>query len=380
MLRRAAPVVALTIMAVGALTHANARPPAVRPSPTAAGALRGAPRLQLIADFPDQQITGVAVSPEGRIFVNLPRWTVDVPVSVGEVINGRIVPFPNREWNAWSNLRPLSPNDHFVCVQSVVIDGKGNLWVLDPASPGQMGPVPNGPKLVKIDLRTNQVAAVIAFDQAIAIPGSYLNDIRFSPDGRWGYLSDSGVRGSLVVVDLQSGRARRVLDGHPSTQIERGVVPRVDGRELRRPDNREPQFAADGIALSPDGATFYWQALTGRTLYSLPTAVLQDPVRAANAGAFVRAVGTTHVADGLWLDRAGRFFVTDPERDSVEMAAGPGAPLTTLVRDPRLRWPDSFAQGPDGAIYVSTSHIQDSPWFKPQVRFTPSQIWRINPR
>jgi len=33
------------------------------------------------------------------------------------------------------------------------------------------------------------------------------------------------------------------------------------------------------------------------------------------------------------------------------------------VQDARLRWPDSFAQGPDGAIYVTASHIQDSPWF-----------------
>lgn len=342
--------------------------------------MRDTPRLQLIADFPDQQITGLAVSREGRIFVNLPRWTVDVPVSVGEVVNGRITPFPNREWNAWSNLRPLAPDRHFVCVQSVVIDAQGNLWLLDPASPGQMGPVPGGPKLVKIDLRTNQVAAVIPFDQTVAIPGSYLNDIRFSPDGRWGYMTDSGIRGSLVVIDLQSGQARRVLDGHPSTQIERGVIPRVDGRELRRSDNREPQFAADGIALSPDGATLYWQALTGRTLYSVPTAVLQDPVRSANAGAVVRRVGTTHVADGLWLDRAGRFFVSNPEQSSVETAAAPGAPLTTLVRDPRLRWPDSFAQGADGAIYVSASHIQDSPWFKPKVKLTPSQIWKISPR
>jgi hypothetical protein len=33
------------------------------------------------------------------------------------------------------------------------------------------------------------------------------------------------------------------------------------------------------------------------------------------------------------------------------------------LTDPRLRWPDTFSQGPDGAIYVTASHIQDSPWF-----------------
>src|SRR3954465_13439081 len=40
-----------------------------------------------------------------------------------------------------------------------------------------------------------------------------------------------------------------------------------------------------------------------------------------------------------------------------------GRQHTTLVQDARLRWPDTFAQGPDGAIYMTASHIQDSPWF-----------------
>ncbi len=33
-------------------------------------------------------------------------------------------------------------------------------------------------------------------------------------------------------------------------------------------------FSADGIALSPDGKTLYWQAIMGKTLYSLPTDTL----------------------------------------------------------------------------------------------------------
>ena len=369
MLNRALPFVAfaaVSALAVAHAGHAQSAPAAGKP--------------QLVARFPTQQITGVAATADGRLFVNLPRWTVDVPVSVGEVKNGQITPFPSAEWNAWRNVKPLSPADHFICVQSVVADGRGNLWVLDPAAPGQQGPVPGGAKLVRIDLKSNAVAQVITFRPDVAIPGSYLNDIRFSPDGRFGYLSDSGIRGALVTVDLQSGRAWRVLDGHPSTQVEQGVVPQADGRELRRPDAREPKFAADGIALSPDGATFYWQALTGRTLYSLPTSVMQDQAGSAQAGDRVSKVATTHVADGFWIDARGRFYITDPEHESVQVADRPGAALRTLARDPAMRWPDSFAQGgPDGPVYVSSSHIQDSPWFKPQATTTPSEIWRLPP-
>ena len=348
------------------------------PAPVAPDFARGA-RLEQVAAFPDRQITGVTVTRENRVFVCMPRWTVDVPVSVAELRDGALHAYPDEGWNAYRNASPAEPARRFVCVQSVVAHGD-DLWVLDPAAPGQMGPVRDGPKLVRVDLRTNRVAGVIAVPPTVAIPGSYMNDLRISPDGRWGYVTDSGTPGGLVVVDLRAGRARRVLHDHPSVRFEEDVIPQADGRPLRRPDGRPPLFAADGIALSPDGGTLYWQALTGKTLYSIPTAVLRDlNAPAQRLTAAVRRVGTTHVADGLWTDAAGRFYVTNPETSAVEMASSPGAPLQVIARDERMRWPDTMSQGPDGTLYVTASHIQDSPWFKPDATVTPSAVWRIVP-
>ena len=120
---------------------------------------RTGPELSEVATF-DHQVTGVTVSEGGRIFVNFPRWTEDAPISVAEVVDGEVRPYPNEEWNAWRNARKneVSPEDHWVCVQSVVADGRGSLWVLDPAAPAASFIVPGGPKLVRIDLETNEVA------------------------------------------------------------------------------------------------------------------------------------------------------------------------------------------------------------------------------
>ena len=61
----------------------------------------------------DRQWTGIAVSKTGRIFVNYPRWSDDVPFSVGELDEeGEAQPFPDRFWNAWDEER--APADHFV--------------------------------------------------------------------------------------------------------------------------------------------------------------------------------------------------------------------------------------------------------------------------
>lgn len=38
--------------------------------------------------------------------------------------------------------------------------------------------------------------------------------------------------------------------------------------------------------------------------------------------------------------------------------------LYVVLSDKRLRWPDTFAEGPDGTIYITASHIMDTPWFK----------------
>jgi sugar lactone lactonase YvrE len=341
--------------------------------------------FEQVARF-DHQVTGVAVSQDVRIFVNFPRWTEDAPISVAELMkDGSMRPYPDQRWNEWRNAGKdeMSPQDHWVCVQSVVADAQGNLWVLDPAAPAQDKVVAGGPKLVKIDLRSNQPSQTIFFDEKVAPQGSYLNDVRFSPDGRHAYITDSGVKGALIVVDLRSGGARRVLDGHPSTQVEKDIQVKADGEVLRRPDGRGVEFAADGIALTPDGRHLYWQAIKGKTLYRIATDAL-DSAKASDkdVAAKVETVGENGVADGLLITRRGdRMIVTAPEEDALKvwvLSAQHGSRPTILIQDKQLRWPDSLAEGPDGMLYFTTSRIQDSATYKPDApKSLPTQLWRM---
>jgi sugar lactone lactonase YvrE len=321
--------------------------------------------LTQVAQF-DHQVTGVAVTADGRRFVNFPRWTDDAPISVAEVLkDGSLRAYPDAKWNSWRNARAneLPVADYFVCVQSIVPDGHGNLWVLDPGAPGNEKILEGAPKIVRIDLATNRVTKVIPVPGDVALQGTYLNDIRFSPDGKTGYITDSGTRGAIIVVDLESGKGFRALDGHPSTQIDKTVKVTIDGKPLVRPDGRQPSFASDGIAISQDGKTLYYQALTGKTLYAIDTAMLRPDVSETNRGGAVKTIAQTHVADGLWMSKAGTLYLTSPTDYSIKRLNG--TTVETVLTDRRLRWPDTFSEGPDGRMYVTASHIQDTNWFTP---------------
>ncbi len=341
---------------------ATALPAAATPAP-----------LKPFASY-DEQCTGVAATQDGRIFVCSPRWETDTAVSVAELKGGKLVPYPNAEWNAWRNIKPLTPKDHFICVQSVTVDAQGFLWIVDAAAPGLEFIIPDGPKLLKVDLKTNQVVQNIAFDTSVAPQGSYLNDVRVSPDGKWAYLTDSGAKGALLTVDLQAGKITRLLDGAPSTQPQPGVVVHADGHELRRPDGRGPSFAADGIALSTDGATLYWQEVTGRTLFSAST----ESLRADTPD--VQVAGPSVVADGLWIARDGRFYITSPEDNSVKRRAADGK-LQTVLQGSLLQWPDSMAEMADGSLLVTASDIQGmAAWHKKGATHTgPWHMFRFKP-
>ena len=339
----------------------------VTPSPAA--------NLEEVANFPNQQVTGVTVSKSGRIFVNFPDWSDDHMISVAELIDRQPKPFPNDEWN-----KPGPAAMHFVCVQSVVVDANDILWVLDPAAPKMQGPVPGGPKLIKIDLKTNQVMQTIPFGEEVAPRKSYLNDVRVDTNTATAYITDSG-KGAIVVVDLKTGKARRLLDGHPSTQAEPGFKLVVDGRELIDQQKKSPpQINADGIALDLKNDYLYYHALSGHTLYRLKGQYLRDAsLSRGDLQSRVEKVAQTPAPGGMIEASDGSIYLTDIE-DSAILRWNPAtSKLNQVIQDKRLSWPDTLSWGPNGALYVTCSQIQNSPRFNGGVssRTEPYRLFKV---
>lgn len=335
-----------------------------------------AAELQEVASFPSKQLTGVAVSKKsGRIFVNFPNWSDDHSISVAEVVNGHPKPFPDDEWN-----KPGPSGSHFICVQSVVIDDQDNLWVLDPAAPKMQEIVKGGPKLVKIALATNEVVQTIPFAEEITPTKSYLNDVRVDTGTNTAFITDSG-KGAIIVVDLKSGKARRLLDGHASTQPEKGVMLIVDGKRLIDQQKKAPpQIASDGIALDVKNGYLYYHALTGHTLYRIKTNFLRDEnLGEPGLESKVENVGQTPAPDGMLEGADGSVYLTDLEDNAIVRWDPTSKRVEPVIEDKRLLWPDTLSWGPNGELYVTASQIENMPRFNNgrSTRTEPYKLWKI---
>lgn len=361
----------LLLLAVAALTMAACARTSTRPD-------TGKPTLELVAQSP-RQWTGVTVSKTGRIFVNFPRWGDDVPYTVAEIRNGKPVPYPDAAVN---QADAADPAKGFISVQSVVADGRGRVWILDTAAPEFKAPVKGGAKLVAVDLATNKIVKTVVFPDNVVLPSTYVNDMRF--DFRVGaegvaYVTDSSLSGpgAIIVLDLATGKAARRLNGHPSTSPEPGFAPKVDGKALPATF----KVASDGIALSPDGETLYFCALSSRHLYSVPTQLLRDPnVGEAELAQAVRDLGVKGASDGLEADASGAVYAGDYEHNAILKLERGGSTWRTIAQAPRLSWPDTLSVGPDGYLYVIANQLHRQAGFHDgrDLRRKPYELLRVN--
>ncbi|MFI6098093.1 SMP-30/gluconolactonase/LRE family protein [Lentzea sp. NPDC051213] len=331
-------------------------------------------RLELVAQSDGMVWNAVAVD-HGRVFVGGQRWSGSTGPALGLITaDGGVAPYPDAAWNAW---RPGdAAGTAFVNVNAINLDGRGGLWAVDTGAPTFGGdPLPGGAKLVRVDVAGNRVSRVYPFNSEVAPPGSYVNDVRFN--GHTAYLTDAG-RPGLIVLDLRTGAARRVLDGHPSTAApaDRPVV--VDGTVVRGADGKPLKVNADPLELSPDRRWLYYGPLSG-PWSRVPTWALDDPgLSPARLAGQVRPWADLPPTGGTAMDRKGNLYFSDLARNSVARRS-PGGRITEVVQDPRLHWTDAPFLDARNNLWLPVPQLDRAAPFNggtSRIRF-PVQLFRL---
>lgn len=313
--------------------------------------------LELVFEDNKYQLTGVAISKKGRLFTNYPRWEGPHRYSLVEVLPGnKTVPFPNEQMNNW---QPGDDGrDKWVCVQAVYIDDKDTMWVVDPACP-QMKEVYEGShKLVQINLETNTIERTYFFE-GVASNKSYINDVRVDTERGFAYLTNSN-EGGILVVNLETGNIRQLLQDHPSVKTDPDFKFIIEGRELMK-DGKPAKMQSDGIALSPDGEWLYYKPLTDDKLYRTRTKILRDETLApVEVTEWVEDLGRFTTSDGMIFDKEGNLYLGDLQSSAI-MQVNADHQMFCVLHDERLVWPDSYSVTDDGYLYISCSHIHKQP-------------------
>lgn len=314
------------------------------------------PKLEEVANFGAYQPIGVGVSQKPatppRIFITFPKTSGPYEYGLAEIVNGQRRPYPDAEWNRWDSLKP---QDHFINVQALLVDQENTLWVLDPANPSDNPPISAGIKLLKINLSTNQVERTYRFED-LPREQTGLNDVRVDTRQQIAYLSDPK-RAAIVVLDLKSGKSRSLLEQDKSTKDDPAFTLRIDGKEVKDKDGKAFRSNVNGIALTADGKYLYYRPITQTKLFRIATQYLLDTkLSPGEVASHVETMGETGVSHGMIADAAGNVYLTDSQDKSVRRFT-PAGRLETLVRDDRLLWPDSFAVGADGYLYLTAAQI-----------------------
>ena len=294
-------------------------------------------------------INGPTVSPDGRLFTVAQPAIPGTTPQVVEIRDGKPAPYPDERMNSW---KPgMDGHELFVGINSIRIGPDDALWVVDRGGPGIGKPLaPGGPKLMKIDIATNKVSRIYDL-AAVTRPWSFVDDVRFH--GTQAYLTDAGSQG-LIVLDLNSGEGRRILDGHPSTVAQTPLV--AEGKILRDPKGDPVVVHADQLEVSPDGKWFYYQPCSGG-MSRIETRYLDDAsLSNAQLASHIERFADTPSTGGTAMGADGTIYLSDTDQKRI-LTISPEGKIATLIADPRLVWVDAMWIDDSGHLLMPASQL-----------------------
>jgi hypothetical protein len=304
-----------------------------------------------------------AVTADGRVIFTMHPLNRPTYKLLERRADGTAAPFPDPQRSRAEFDNPLG----------IRAAADGTLWILDMGDRAGAAawPAARPPRLIGWDLARDVAAREIPLPPAVLRPNSWPQD--FALDQRRGlaYVADA-MRAdptrddppAIIVVDLRTGAARRVLEGHPSFEpaplpaltLRSGLL-RAAGADGRR---RVIRFGLDPITIDTAYEWVVWGPGNGFSLHRVRAADLADAsLPAAELARRVERYRGKPASDGISMDVRGDVYVTDVLRGAIGVSTAEG--YRVLARDPRMIWPDGTAFGPDGWLYVTVSQFGRMP-------------------
>jgi len=320
--------------------------------------------LEPIADL-DFPPGNIAVTNTGRIFFTF-HPEGKPPYNIAELVNGEAVEYT---FNGQAEVQ-------LETVLSLRVDQQNRLWLLDYADHGR-----GQPKIVAIDLATNELVHHYEFSSDVAPLGSHLNDFQVDPSGRYIFIADASIIGldpAVIVYDIERSEAWRAIEDHDSVDADI-YIPVVEGQKMLMFAVFAVRPGVDSIALDRKAEWLYFAPVSDEKLHRIRVADLLDRNMDEDTRyQRIEAFADKTMSDGITTDNEGNIYLSDIEHSAITVIDKDGE-LSTLYKDARLRWPDGFSFGSNGDLFVTASALQHV-IFKPASYIQqkgPYQIFRL---
>ena len=297
---------------------------------------------------------GMTITPRGSIILSLHQYQNTVDRVVEITTSGDVMSFPNRDISQGKKGSPFSLD----AVLGLQCDERGVVWMLDNGRRGE-----SIPKIVGWDTDDNKLAKIIYIPPPVTTDSSFLNDLAVDPEEPYIYITDpaSGKDAALIIVNIETGFARRAFQGH-FTVIPEELDIIVDETSLvvKRPDGSflRPQYGVGPIAVDKKGQWLYYGPSAGKTLYRIRTEHLRDITLTENElSSRFQAYAPRPPCDGISIDSKNNIYISDVTKKSIGVIKSSTKKYEVYESDDRFLWPDGLCFGNDGKLYFYASQL-----------------------
>lgn len=237
---------------------------------------------------------------------------------------GAVTPYPNSDWAKI----PEGDGPGLNGVLGLRADRQGILWMLDAQTQTHSG------RIVGWDTTNESLHRVVYLGAPITKPTSFLNDLAVDRTHEAIYITDtaSADTSALIVVNLDTGRARRVLEGSDFTRPEDKKMV-IDGKVVMLGE-APAKIGANPITVDPTDTWVYFAPMTASSMYRIKTSDLLDFSLTDDELAMrVENYGSKPISDGSTVDGGGNVYVTSITDDSIGVIRPNGNYETLYARD-----------------------------------------------
>lgn len=309
--------------------------------------------LETFLEFPKDTPPGnLAIGPDGRMFMSVHEFYGPELRVVEVMADGSTKPYPTETWAR----APQDDSDGLRGVLGLRADREGILWMLDGQGEGQTG------RVVGWDTKAEKLHAIYYVGQPAARPTSFLNDLAIDREHGAIYISDTGdgENSAIIVINMETGRARRVLEGSAFT-VPEDTPMIIDGREIRLGGN-PAKIGINPITVDPTNSWVYFAPMTASAMYRVRTIDLLDESLDDDAlAAKVERYGDKVISDGSTVDADGNVYITAMTDNAIGVTKPDGTYEVLFQSDEDLPWPDGFSMGVDGFVYATINELHRSP-------------------